>query len=472
MNTKRKVLFITETKLSTENITYFHEGVVVPFSLALESQFDLLSTSNNDKLGQTISVFKPEFILIDLGSSIKRNPLPSPDLINSFNIPVGVYSLLDAHYHSNVDIISYMNELSPEVIFSHDFLEGFFPKNLSDIAVFIPNCYNDNIFYDFQQKKEYLCGFYGAGFFNKTMYPWRERVARRVLPEFPSLVLPRPLGLRQHDMVGKRFAEVMNKTSFTFGCTSIKDIPVRKVFEIPATKSVLVTSKSQVLDKLGFKHKENCLMVDTDNVLQTLRFYMDNPDAYEELVENAFQWVKEHHSWRNRNHFSNWLECFLTKKTGQKVVQSDLLGAFKLADENVQAEPVYCSDLFGLLKQARQYWTKAQYIKAGNEYQKLQTCFPLVPEYVVGVIRSLIEQHAIPEAREELERYLKRMEIRESVTLDPVIVGYAQLLSLQVKIKQTIYNPSGSIMTIIPMPEGSIDAHLMAIKQYDLSDSI
>ena len=82
-----------------------------------------------------------------------------------------------------------------------------------------------------------MCGFYGAGFFGQQRYPWRREIASRVLPEFPSYVLPRPFGQRDHGVVGSSFANIINRTQFCFGCTSIKDIPVKKMFEIPACGS-------------------------------------------------------------------------------------------------------------------------------------------------------------------------------------------------------------------------------------------
>lgn len=424
--TKPRMLMLTQANRVAEQEGYhLFKSMVEPFLTALERQFDFYFEDDYRRVDEKIRVLKPDLIFIDAGFASLGVALPDPSKLCNIDAPIAMYISLDAHYHSHQLIIRFLRRVRVEAIFSHDLLADFYPDFCKRKHIFIPNTYNDNDFTFKDVQQDIVCGFYGAGFTDGNSYPWRRRVAAKVLPEFPSYVLPRPLGLRMHNNVGSRLAETIRRTKFCFGCTSLKDIPVKKVFEIPACGSLLMTNRSEMLAQLGFKDSVNCCFVDTNNVLQTIRFYLDHPDHYAAVTAAGREMVARLHRPESRKHVIKWFEQWSRKSSGEFIVQSTVMGEFATESSTTDTcSLVGRSQIATSLVEGRRAWSQAEYLYAAEFYTEVISYYPLLTEAIIGSIGSLLIIGQVERAGAILTNYFRVINARKAVVKSRQILCY------------------------------------------------
>lgn len=72
--------------------------------------------------------------------------------------------------------------------------------------------------------------------------------------------------------------------------------PTSKTYEVPACGSVLVTTWENELADLGFVHERNCLVVDRDNLVGTVRRWLADDDALRALAIAGRELVHARHT--------------------------------------------------------------------------------------------------------------------------------------------------------------------------------
>lgn len=416
---KVKMLAFSQALELSKAHPYFYEGMVKPNYSAFSEQFELVVESDFSSVEEAIRLHHPDLIMVDPGPAVQPSIMPDATTLRKLSCcPIIFYCTLDAHYHGHHGILNYLEALQPDGIFAHDYFQPFYPDKWRDLIFFIPNSYNHNLFRNLHIEKDIMCGFYGAGFFGNGHYPWRKRMADRVLPEFPSYVLPRPTGLRDHGISGEPFVQVMNRTQFGFGCTSIKDIPVKKVFEIPACGSLLMTNRSSTLEQLGFEDGVNCAFVETDTVLQTIRYYLDNPNIYEEVCKAGQQLVEQHHQAHHRQHILNWYQAYNQKASHQKVVQTTMMGEFA-AQSPEQSDKVSFSipktELNDIIERARDSWRLGDYLAAKAHYGYLHSAYPIMTESVTRKLGACLHLGDVNAAEKLVVKYLEILNVKNTV---------------------------------------------------------
>jgi len=464
---------------------YFYKGMVEPNYSTFAEQFDLTVEDNFDNPAESISRVQPDIIMLDPGPAVQRVPLPDANALKTAaaSRPIIVYSTLDAHYHSHHAIAKYLDMLQPEAIFSHDFYHDYFPEKWRNKQIFVPNSYNHKLFRNLDIKKDIMCGFYGAVFFGSGSYPWRQRVAAKVVPEFPSCILPRPTGLRDHGIIGEPFVKIMNRTQFIFGCTSLKNIPVKKLFEVPACGAMLMTNESTVLQDLGFKDKVNCCFVDTNNVLQTIRFYLDNPEVYAEVVAAGQELVETQHRSYHRQHILNWWHAYRAKKNACQIMQSNVIGEFIEIEMHQAQKPLIVTPKSSITKaliKARKAWLSLDYQGAADAYLAVVAVYPLMAEAVIGAVGSLLIQGQLLVAKQHLEKYFTMMKMRgEYVEYSVQLILYAVLLHLRLseydKARQLLSQHSlSALIEYVEQPEKLLDSILALpdLDDFDYSQTV
>lgn len=405
------LLFISQSKQRLEDAPHLLGGLVTPFIKALNLKFNVTIESTLQRIQNVLSTHSFNMILIDAGHERNPNELPNPELLRQYSsdIPIGYYMAMDCHSIRTHENIRYLDTLQPDAIFSHDLFHYTYPKRHINKHFFWLNTYDPNIYKDYGLEKDILCGFYGDGFFTRNTYPWRRKIAARVFPEFPSYHLPRPVGLRNHGIAGVEYAKVLNRTKLAFACPSLKDLPVRKIFEIPASGSVVMLPKSTNLEAVGFRDKENCFFVDEMNVLQTIRFVIDNPEKYEEIRQNGMAFVSQNHSYHSRSLIYDWFNLHLKKNHQQRIIQTDMLGSLTLANRS-DSPPEYIasSEFFELIQNASNALFKPTYADALKLFNKVKEGISHVPIAHFGIaIASLCMNNHVPEESLKYIRHYK-----------------------------------------------------------------
>jgi len=95
------------------------------------------------------------------------------------------------------------------------------------------------------------------------------------------------------------FAERLH-SYFCVVTSSVYQCVVSKIFEIPATGSLLLTNRVKDMDTLGFVPFKHYIPINADDVLQMVQTVLANPDEYQEIRKIGMEFVRAKHSINNR----------------------------------------------------------------------------------------------------------------------------------------------------------------------------
>ncbi|GAB1542303.1 hypothetical protein NUACC21_49770 [Scytonema sp. NUACC21] len=198
------------------------------------------------------------------------------------------------------------------------------PEHTPDIAdhLFVwPNFIDPDMCRDYKESKVIPVLFTGHMY---DLYPWRQKIHKIISQHYPSLSCPhygygnRPTSRM---MYGERYARTINASWFVPTCGTVVKEVVRKHFEIPASKSCLVTEKSPALEAAGFIDMQNCVFVDEHDVLDKLDYLFQNPDEYEKIINAGYELVHSRHTLKQRNQIFQWFNLSKKIQPNQKIVQ-------------------------------------------------------------------------------------------------------------------------------------------------------
>jgi len=69
-----------------------------------------------------------------------------------------------------------------------------------------------------------------------------------------------------------------------------------KYFEIPASGALLFAQKTDDLDTLGFRHRENCIIFTRDTFEDQAREYLKDPGRYIRIREAGRELIRQRHA--------------------------------------------------------------------------------------------------------------------------------------------------------------------------------
>jgi len=118
------------------------------------------------------------------------------------------------------------------------------------------------------------------------------------------------------------FISAIRKSKFGYTCGSAFDMPIRKIFEIPAAGALLIIkpfSSVESLECIGWKHLKNCLMSDPDDLAHWVNWIIDNPVDAQKIAYQGQRLVLEKHTF----------ECRISsfRKALELLFNDDYLGA-------------------------------------------------------------------------------------------------------------------------------------------------
>lgn len=124
--------------------------------------------------------------------------------------------------------------------------------------------------------------------------PTEERIDAldRLFKEFPNFYY------------GQKFfeeaARVYSMSKLAFNC-SVSDEANMRSFEVPLTKTVLLTDYSSELEDLGFEDKKNCLMYsDFDEMIAKAKLVVSDEKERLKIANSGYNLVKSNHTYLHR----------------------------------------------------------------------------------------------------------------------------------------------------------------------------
>jgi hypothetical protein len=178
-------------------------------------------------------------------------------------------------------------------------------------------------------------------------YPWRNRVSRVLAQHYPTLSMPHfgwDSGAQDHRLAtGTAYSRLLAAAWFAPSCGSFTQDLVRKHLEIPAARTALVAEATPVLAAAGFVDMVNCVLADTDDVVDKIDHLLANPDELETLLDAGRALVAERHTPHQRGQVREWFD--LARAGGEHgIVQDTPFAPLRRAQRSDAGRPLAADD--------------------------------------------------------------------------------------------------------------------------------
>lgn len=199
-----------------------------------------------------------------------------------------------------------------------DIFNRFFSKKVQEKVIFVPwpRAVATDTFTDYKLKKIYDLVLLGA--MDENFYPLRIKMhnAFSKLKNIQYYQKSHP-GYRfcgKNDLVGSKYAELINQSRIFASCTGKYNIPFIKIYEALACGSLLMCDSPQGAEYLGLKEKENYLPVNEKNFIDIALDYLAKPETCDEISRNGLDLIAKKHTVEIRaKQFVKIIDCILNK---------------------------------------------------------------------------------------------------------------------------------------------------------------
>lgn len=289
----------------------------------LSEFFDLVVINTDCDYDRVCDKYQPDLTLFESGF---RSTLSKKiEVKNTYAHPaipkLGLHNG-DAWCDCRVGFISDMEKWGIETYFSISTTMAEHTPELSDNLFIWPNFIDSDIFRDYEMPKIVPITLNGN---LNSLYPWRLKIFNKINNHYTSLVFPH-LGYESHSpfmIYGEQYARTINASYFMPACGTVAKEVVRKHFEIPGSKSCLITEYTPMLESAGFSDMKNCVFADEGNVLEKLNFLFTNISELEKITNAGYKLVHSHHTYKQRDQILQWYNLHKVLKHNEKIVQEN-----------------------------------------------------------------------------------------------------------------------------------------------------
>jgi hypothetical protein len=328
--TKPKLVFFRWENKETPKYIGLHLKQQVK---CLSEFFEVIIINQNCDYQQICDKYQPDLTLFEAsvyGSSQEiRNTSACPE------IPKVGFINSDAYCESRAASISHMEYWGIKIFFSLSVSMGEYTPEIAENLFIWPNFVDGSLYKDYGESKIIPVLFTGS---QATHYPWRKRISKIVSQYYPSLICPHfgwsGKEITTRMIYGEQYARMLNASWFVPTCGTIAKEVVRKHFEIPASKSCLITEKTPALEAAGFIDMENCIFAGEHDILDKLDYLFQHPDELERITNAGYQLVHSRHTLKQRDQIFQWFNLYKNLQPDQKIVQTSPFDPLVIVDKS------------------------------------------------------------------------------------------------------------------------------------------
>ncbi|MDB5112549.1 MAG: hypothetical protein JWR67_3663 [Mucilaginibacter sp.] len=339
----------------------------------LSEFFDVILINRDCDYQQICDIYQPDITLFESGYRTSISKKITIKNTSAYpKIPkLGLHNG-DPWCDCRVGFISDMAHWGIETFFSICTTTVEHTPELAENLFVWPNFIDSDTYRDYGQDKIVPVLFNG---YINLLYPWRQKVYNIVSNCYPSLIFPH-LGYENHSPImihGEQYARTINASWFVPACGTLAKEVVRKHFEIPGSKSCLITEKTPSLEAAGFVDMQNCVFADEKDVLDKLNYLFQNTYELEKIINSGYQLVHSQHTLKQRDQIFQWFNLNKDIKFNQKIVQSGPFGPLKVVDKfsGIKSTHIICNGLnLVLMRQGDEKLWAGKYDEAEALYLK------------------------------------------------------------------------------------------------------
>jgi hypothetical protein len=335
----------------------------------LGRSFDVVVIGEDCDYRDVCDRYQPDLTLFESGAYAGprriTNAAAHPD------IPKLGFIHSDAYCLSRAASISDMATWGVETFFTISVALGEYTPDIAGNLFVWPNFVDGELYRDYGQSKVIPVMFAGS---QATHYPWRNRMNRLVSQAYPSLTTPhggwfnRQRSARM--IYGERYARMLNAAMVVPACGTIAKELVRKVFEVPAARSCLLTERTAAIESAGFVDMHNCVFADEHDVLDKLNHLFQNPGELARITDAGHDLVHTRHTAAQRDQIFQWWRLHQALKPGERIVQTSPFAPLEVVgDTSIENTPVISHGLDRvLLREGDEELLNGRYSAAEDRY--------------------------------------------------------------------------------------------------------
>lgn len=263
------------------------------------------------------------------------------------------------------------------------------------------------------------------------LYPWRQKISKLVSDHYPSLICPH-LGYENRSewrmLQGEQYVRVINASWFVPTCGTVAKEVIRKHFEIPASKSCLITERSPALEAAGFIDMQNCVFADEHDVLDRLDYLFQHQDKLEKIINSGYELAHSSHTLKQRDQIFQWFNLHKNLQSNQKIVQSNPFQPLTIADQSAKPQNSYFTchglDVMLLRRGDEKLWS-GKYEEAETSYLSCLDYIHWMPEPKLKLALCSLYRGDAKAALDWVIQSIKyTLEVYEAFDPDPVEWAY------------------------------------------------
>ncbi|MCP5206934.1 MAG: glycosyltransferase family 1 protein [Hahellaceae bacterium] len=308
MNETHKPRLLIFGQTHHQLLPHFRSGHIDYLTKALSYHFHLTEISIDCDYRQVVDKHKPDCILFD-GGILHSQEKPFIKLRNfdhHCKIPKAGIIRVDAISAEMHLVLEYFDQFGIARFFAIDTGLGEAWPHLKKSIIYWPWSFDNEIYKDYGLEKTIPISMIGEGFSTQSPYLWRKAMFDQLTRYFPIFISNRPRKNSPVNIHTEQYAKILNQSWLAFGCGCERFILTRKLFEIPASKALLVTEKSDVLISAGFSDGKNCIFVDRENVLDKLETIFEDFDSLKNMTLAGHQLIYKKHDFSARTQILDW----------------------------------------------------------------------------------------------------------------------------------------------------------------------
>ncbi|MCP6759270.1 MAG: glycosyltransferase [Fischerella sp. CENA71] len=347
----------------------------------LSEFFEVIVVNDDCDYQQICDQYQPDLTLFESGVKYIAERINIKNTFAYPQIPKLGFHNGDSWCDCRPGFLSDMEHWGIETFFSICTTTAEYTPEIADNLFVWPNFIDADMYRDYNQPKIIPLLLTGA---TGAEYPWRQRIYKIIAQYYPSLICPHA-GYDKRStsrmIFGEQYARTINASWCVPTCGSVVKEIVRKHFEIPASKSCLLTEKSSALEAAGFVDMDNCVFIDEHNLLDKLDYLFHNLDVLERITNTGYQLVHSRHTLKQRDQIFQWFNLYKNLKPNQNIVQRSPFEPLTIVETSsgIKNSHIICNGLsVELLRQGDEQLWVGKYEEAENFYLRClnYTCMP------------------------------------------------------------------------------------------------
>lgn len=358
----------------------------------LSYHFDVTVVRESCDYNEICDKVAPDLALFESGV-YRREPVNISNARSNAQIPKLGLLNADAYCRTRSLFMADMERWDIDTYFTISMsMAEYFPE-IHDQLFTWANCIDPEVCKDYYLDKSAIAIEIGS---HAAHYPWRTRINKLIASHYDIARYPHFGwfdGQEARGIVhGQAYAMILNSAFFVPTCGTIAKEIVRKHFEIPGSRSCLVTEKTAALKAAGFIDMQNCIFVDESDALDKIDLLLRDSALYECIVSAGYSLTHSRHTMAARSEILDWYQLNAARKPGERIVQTQPFAGLQIISATQNAKNVHV--ISGgvdraMLDAALANLTAGSVADAEKIYRQVQEIH-FIPEARLGLVRCYL----------------------------------------------------------------------------------